>query len=397
MNETHSLWNVCGASEPALDILFLHGLTGSPLDTWSLADSNEYWPKWLCEEFSSVAVHVIGYPASIFKRWAQQEMNLHERASNLLEQLASYGIGQRPVAFVAHSLGGLMVKEMLRTAQESTDSDWNAIVQNTRLVAFIATPHEGSSLASACKFIIPRLSSTHVTYLSNQSGYLSSLNQSYRDLATKNYIKTVAYFEKYKTKDLAIVVSPESADPGVGNSRPVAIDADHISIAKPESRHALIYLSIRRHIGGVLASCSASSKSGDEPSSFSADDYNAASPSDRRDLLQKLIDAGREHEYSMANNWQNKFARKYSKLGLFSSQKERDDEILSRVEQRFLTHVYHDKICKGASNDEISEAVQVHVVDAICNGTDIPRPNPATVLQALYFLTEQCYIQWDPP
>jgi triacylglycerol esterase/lipase EstA (alpha/beta hydrolase family) len=71
-------------------------------------------------------------------------MTLFETAESTLEYLASYNIGARPLAFIAHSLGGLLVKQMLRTAKETAEAGWNAIGAGTRLVVFIATPHTGA-------------------------------------------------------------------------------------------------------------------------------------------------------------------------------------------------------------------------------------------------------------
>jgi hypothetical protein len=116
-------------------------------------------------------------------------------------------------------------------------------------------------------------------------------------------------------------------------------------------------------------------------------------------LLQKLIDAGREHEYQKVNDLQNKYAQRYYKLGLYTEAKARSDAVLASVEQRFITHVYNTKICKGASDEEVASALQEHVIDAVCNSSSPGggSVSPGVVLQALYFLTEQCYIQWDRP
>jgi hypothetical protein len=131
-------------------------------------------------------------------------------------------------------------------------------------------------------------------------------------------------------------------------------------------------------------------------SPFGPSDYSRSSETDRRDLLQKLIDAGREHEYQDANDLQNRFAQQYYRLGLHSGAKEQHDAILSEVEQRFITHVYHDKICKDADDEQIKSALQEHVIEAVCakklNGHAIGQ---SAVLQALYFLTESCHIRWD--
>lgn len=393
MDETAQFFHVCGPPNAVLDVVFIHGLTGNPVETWSTG-SDEYWPKWLCEMFGNVSVYAIGYPCGVYEKWAKKEMNLHERANSMLEKLASYEMGSRPIVFVTHSLGGILAKEMLRTSNECRDDGWRRIAQNTRLAAFLATPHTGATLASVIKFAFPRLSSSFVDLLTNDAGYLTSLNQSYRDLADTNGIATVSYYEKYKTKNVALVVTQESADPGAGRTRPVAVDADHTTICKPTNRDSLVFTSLCRHIKMVLKDCPLPA----DTTSFGTDDYSRASPSDRRDLLQKLIDAGREHEYQKANDLQNKFAQRYYKLGLYTEAKSRSDAMLASVEQRFTTHVYAAKICKGLSDDHIAQAIQANVIDPICvNSVDGIAPSPTAVLQALYFLTEQCYIQWDAP
>jgi protein SERAC1 len=388
---------VCAGGDGArLDVLFVHGLTGDPFDTWTAGAEKEFWPKWLCDELVGVSVYTLGYPSGIFEKWAKKEMNLHERANNMLEYLASHGIGARPIAMVCHSLGGILAKEMLRASKECADDGWKLIAAQTRLAVFLATPHTGAALASTVKLIAPRLASSHVDLLTNDSGYLTNLNQSYRDLANGGDIATIAYYEKFKTKDAVLVVSAESADPGVGSTRPVAVDADHVSICKPATKDDLIFTSLCRHLKSVLKQCPAPTVSGTFES-FAPDDYGASSESDRRDLLQKLIDAGREHEYQKANDLQNKFAQRYYKLGLHTEAKSKSDGVLSAVEQRFTTHVYTGKICKGASDDEIAAALQAHVIDSMCASKEHGHLSPTAILQALYFLTEQCYIQWDAP
>jgi hypothetical protein len=391
MTSGQNIWKVCGPDNAAVDILFIHGLTGDPVATWTSAGAGKaYWPQWLCDEFPNASVYTLGYPASVLEKWARQEMNLHERASNMLEQLASFGTGKRPIVIVAHSLGGLLAKEMLRASNECTDADWKQIAENTRLVAFLATPHTGAALGAVLKSFIPRLSSNHIDLLSNSGGFLTNLNQSYRDLVAQRNIATVSYYEKFKTKNAVLVVSEESADPGVSGTRPIPVDADHISICKPQSRNDLVYISLVRHVKGVVEACAPIS--GTDPS-FATDDYGQKLETDRRDLLQKLIDAGREYEYQKANDLQNKFAQRYYKLGLYTEARNKSDQILANVEQRFIMHVYNPKICKGASDTEIADALQTHVIDPVSSGSI----SPSAVLQALYFLTEQCFICWDAP
>jgi len=326
-------------------------------------------------------------------------MDLHERAESFVELLASEGIGNRPLAFITHSLGGIVAKEMLRVSLEGLDEDWQKIGNNTKLLCFLATPHTGASIAATVKNFLPRTASSHLKLLSNESGYLTALNKAYKDLSAKHQIKTLAFYEMHKTKGVMIVDS-QSADPGLTGVRPMPVEADHISICKLESRDSLVYRSLRRHLQklGDLVPATALVVSFGETSAFAAQDYSFSSEGDRRDLLQKLIDAGREHEYQNANGLQSRFAQNYYRLGLHTEAKRQHDNILSEVQQRFIAHVYHEKICKDASNEGILDALQDAVIDKICakyaNGTAV---TSTAVLEALYFLTEKCHIRWDKP
>jgi len=397
MTESLSFTKVCGVDEPLLDVLFVHGITGDPKDTWVSGKTNEYWPTWLCTDLPGVAVYSLGYPASLFEKWAKKEMDLFERAGNALEYMAAKGIGNRPLAFIAHSLGGLLVKQIIRKSCDAEDEHWKQVCQATRLVVFLATPHSGSSLASVLKTALPRFSSRHIDLLSNDLGILTDINQHYRSFANgRADVSTVAYYEKYKTAASVLVVSKESSDPGVAGTTPVAMDKDHVTICKPRDKEDLVYLGIRRHLEKALTSCRMPPASVNDES-FAPDDYGVKTEEDRRDLLQKLIAAGREHEYSQANNLQNKFAQNYVKLGLYTTARDDNDRLLSEVEQRFLTHIYHPLICKGRPDEEIRNALQTHVIDAVYEERASSRGfGKKTILSALYFLTEQCHIRWDP-
>lgn len=383
-------------SEPEFDLIFVHGLTGSSTDTWTadLGDSEDgFWPNWMCGDFPKAAVHLVDYPSPIFKKWTGKELDLHAQADNILENLVCDGVGQRPVVFIAHSLGGILVKEILRAAAESLDSDWQSVASNTRLSCFVSTPHTGASLADVVKSLAPRLTSKQLDVIANDSGYLNDLKDSYRAISESRNIATAAYFETHKTNGAFLVVTSESADPGVTKCKPIAIESDHVAIAKPRSKNSLIYRSISKHVEKVSKTVEEGTSC---PSPFSVEDYSRESLEDRRDLLQKLIDANREEEYKLANELQSRFALKYHQLGLLTKAKEDSDVILADVEQRFNTHVYQEKICRDADDAEIAIALQTQVVDAVCAKFGDTQPVTASnVLQALYFLTQRCHIRWD--
>jgi hypothetical protein len=395
MTEALSLTKICGGESPLLDIVFVHGLTGDSEGTWQSEDKKEFWPIWLCADLPGVAVYSLGYPCSIFVKWAKKEMDLFERATNALEQMTAIGIGKRPTAFVAHSLGGLLVKQIIRKACDAENEHWKGVCDAIKLVVFLSTPHSGASLASAIKLAVPHFTSKHIDLLSNDSGFLDDINQHYRSFANKaGGPTTVVYYEKHKTAKAVLVVTKESSDPGVKGTTPVAIDKDHISICKPSDRNDLVYSGIKLHLGHALSSCSDLQAA--VASAFSSEDYSNKAENDRRTLLEKLIAANREHEYSAANNLQNRFAQNYLRLGLYTTARDRNDQLLSDVEQRFLTHIYLPLICQGRPEDEIRTALQAHIIDPIHKKyAGDGGVSASTILSALYYLTEQCHIRWD--
>lgn len=254
MSEEFS-FNTVAQSNPhgGVDVIFIHGLSGDPLATWTSKESKEkdgeYWPKWLFGDIPALNVYTLGYPSSIFAKWARKEMTLFERAQATLEYLAGYEFGSRPIVLITHSLGGLLAKQIIRTGADSDDAGWKAIAESCQYVIFLATPHTGSSLASALDLVIPNFKSESVDLLVSMNGQLDELNKAYRILAPKLHITTTAYYEKFKTKNATIIVEQPDADPGVAGTNPIPVDADHISICKPANRNSPVYVSVRKRVG----------------------------------------------------------------------------------------------------------------------------------------------------
>jgi Putative serine esterase (DUF676) len=210
-------------------------------------------------------VYTLGYPSSFIEKWAKKEMTLYERGKACLDYLASWNLGKRPIGFVAHSLGGLLVKQMIRTGNGAPDEGWRAIAENTRLVVFLATPHTGSMLASVVNFAFPRLSSTDIALLRSDSSELDQLNAEYRRLVPILHINTAAFYEMHKTKGLAYVVTKKDADPGAFGTEVVAVPADHATICKPKNRLKEVYRGVYRRASEFVANTSTPAKGGAAP------------------------------------------------------------------------------------------------------------------------------------
>ena len=136
---------------PRATVIFVHGLGGHPYTTWThtQADPAALWPIWLAEDIPGLAVWSLGYDSPM-SEWTGTAMPLLDEAANILRTLIHEpGLQHGPLAFVCHSLGGLLVKQVLRDAKEQDeDSAIASLFDRTRHVTFIATPHNGSAKAT---------------------------------------------------------------------------------------------------------------------------------------------------------------------------------------------------------------------------------------------------------
>ncbi len=250
VNETRrkaSITPVIGCDNPErkADVIFIHGVDGDHLSTWHpTGDDQAYWPRWLGEEMHEIGVWSIDYPAAT-KIGGDGTMALTTRADNLLSLLDSKGFdddSKRPIVFVMHSFGGVVTKQMIRSAAESPRDEWQAIGRRINGAVFIAVPNSGSGIASFLTHIAPKFTTVTLEDLRKDEPNLEDLNRWFRDNAKRRGIETMAFFETQKTSGIQ-VVTLSSADPGIEGTEIVGLDDDHISICKlPDSDSQLFDL-----------------------------------------------------------------------------------------------------------------------------------------------------------
>lgn len=127
------------------DVIFVHGLDGRYRETWT-SDGLGFWPEELAKERPGVDVYSLSYPLAS-SEWKGKSVHLQDRALTVLQALDLEGIGDKPVCFIAHSMGGLVVKQLLRSA-DGEAPEYERFSNNTSGVLFLATPHTGSDVAS---------------------------------------------------------------------------------------------------------------------------------------------------------------------------------------------------------------------------------------------------------
>jgi Alpha/beta hydrolase family len=213
-------------------IVFVHGIFGSPTETWMCPNGGFYWPKALLNDpaFADSDVYVAAYDSPYFGN----HMTIDEVVSNLANRFQSDGVfSHREVVFVAHSLGGLVVQRFLITHRE--------YAKQVPFIAFYATPETGAQVAqlghifSADPLLKEMFSGPENDYLLNLENEWIAAN-----FMTKRYCA----YEKKPTNGIWIV-DRLSGTRNCTNKTPIPINENHINIVKPCSTQDDAYITLK--------------------------------------------------------------------------------------------------------------------------------------------------------
>ena len=114
----------------------------------------EPWPKtFLPNVIPDARIYTWGYDADVNGFLSSSSQNtIHQHADNLLSDLADSIQDQAiPIIFVVHSLGGIIVKDVLNKSSSTERTRLKHIAPATFGVLFLGTPNRGSASASLGK------------------------------------------------------------------------------------------------------------------------------------------------------------------------------------------------------------------------------------------------------
>jgi tetratricopeptide (TPR) repeat protein/pimeloyl-ACP methyl ester carboxylesterase len=241
-----------GSGEKRANVIFLHGLGGDLRATWQNGPNDKsFWPRWLADDVPGLSVYSIGYEASV-SRWRGTAMHLTDRAANVLARLlAEPELQSGQLILIGHSLGGLVIKQLLQTAESEArhSAEAASFLKRVEKVAFLATPHTGSDLAAFGNRIrIFAKPSAATTCLVRNDPNLRGLNGWYRTWANARGISHLTLTETDAIRILGMIVKPDNGDAGLVGSNPVPIDSNHWTIYKPIDRTHDTYVFVRKFV-----------------------------------------------------------------------------------------------------------------------------------------------------
>jgi len=170
----------------ALDICFVHGLTGDRETTWTADGQQTPWPTVLLPpKLKDARILTYGYDAYVMRASVASANGLIDHATNLLAKLTTNrdlnNASSRPLVFVAHSLGGLICKEAILLSRNNPEPHLCGLFESTKGIIFMGTPHKGSWMADWAKIpasaigFVKSTSKSLLEILETNSQYLESI------------------------------------------------------------------------------------------------------------------------------------------------------------------------------------------------------------------------------
>ena len=141
----------------------------------------------------------------------------------------------RPIIFIAHSLGGIIVKQALVWA--NTEPQYKKILDHTLGIVFFGTPHQGSAkanygsvLANVATGVIHKPKSKLLKNLKSNSNALMDLTRQFKYLP---HLRIVTFYEmKPMAGFSSLIVEKHSALLEVNGEDQIGLDANHRDVCK---------------------------------------------------------------------------------------------------------------------------------------------------------------------
>ncbi|KAI0457259.1 hypothetical protein F5B21DRAFT_464875 [Xylaria acuta] len=259
------------STRPRVDIIFVHGLGGASRRTWSKhGDPSLFWPGMflpLEPDIKEARILTFGYNSNFRPGSGKSTMSILDFAKELLYDM-KYAIdemsvpnsenlqmGEQPIIFIVHSMGGLIVKEAY--IQGQNDPAYIEIIKAISSIIFLSTPHRGTNLAETLNRIL-RVSIVgnpmqFIAELSAGSQTLQKLNEQFRHIAPR--LQVVSFYETRPTsmaRTQVMVLEKDSSVLGYPGEVSKPLDADHHDVCKFNGPDDPRYISVRNVLKSLV-------------------------------------------------------------------------------------------------------------------------------------------------
>ncbi|KAG8813448.1 hypothetical protein FRC19_002411 [Serendipita sp. 401] len=242
----HGFIKLSAGQDPTIDIIAIHGLDGHREQSWT-AENEKLWLKdFLPNDLPNARILSYGYDADTRSFIQTSSKTISHHAEDFVERLSQLRRmhPRRPIIFLAHSLGGIILKRALVLCHSDnfeTDRKLRDISTSTLAVLFFGTPHSGANGIQLAEWM-GRLFSMYMytntrilSDLNRDSPKLEDIQRHYQSVTMQ--LSTIFFYEEYETPILGgrtklIVPRHLAVIPGDNKARVASMHADHCEMVK---------------------------------------------------------------------------------------------------------------------------------------------------------------------
>ncbi|KAK2042669.1 hypothetical protein LZ31DRAFT_525790 [Colletotrichum somersetense] len=257
----------------AVDIVAVPGLGSHPLGSWRSPKNDDVWLRdFLPNDVPDIRVLIYGYDTTLEDSRSKQ--SIEDLGGILLERVVAFrardGTTRRPLIFIGHSLGGLLVKEALIRARRRSDGAVADLAKACYALLFFGVPNLGLRNDQLMTMVHgqPNAGLIHDLIVDNDSEastFLKRLADQFSETC-KGHYRVMSFFERMlsptlqlnaegkweKTGPASLLVTQKSATAtglvAVAEEDNIALNADHSGIVKYSSKSQGDYPTVGRRI-----------------------------------------------------------------------------------------------------------------------------------------------------
>jgi hypothetical protein len=251
-----------------VDIVLVHGLGSNPEKTWT-AKNGVFWPKDLLPAaIKSATARILVYG---YKAYLSESSTIHQHAETLIHHLSMDRLNdhalENPIIWVAHSLGGLVVKkalELLNVPSRTPGDPIRSIFVSTYSIIFLGTPHTESKsklssiLQTMAHTVAPKQRNVDL-FKAFQTPSESAEDINSEFLSIIGRFRTCMVYENLETKfptgNSGLVVDMSSASPQLPGVTCFGIEATHLDMCRYESRNSPGFRNVSLTINSWVKEC----------------------------------------------------------------------------------------------------------------------------------------------
>lgn len=184
-----------------LSCFAISGLASHPFGSWKarVDDGDFMWLRDILPmRYPGFRCIIYGYDTHLLDSHSFRGIEDLSRALTIALKLIGSGLpSSKPTIFMAHSLGGIVLKEALVQMARGNDTEMHLLSQ-TKKIVFFGVPNRGMHISHLISMVKGQPNEALVYRLSEQSNYLADLDERSSNLS---YLRSTRVVSIYETRE----------------------------------------------------------------------------------------------------------------------------------------------------------------------------------------------------